>query len=136
VTTSGNRRRTSTSTTEPRADPPVNRQRNSRITRLEAERDRALEDARRATLFAEECRQERDRLTAALVDTNEHYVNAEMKNLELQGRIDRIRDELRPLANVNQHIKRLQKDKCSACGKAWPCVSESIRIVLEKSENP
>jgi chromosome segregation ATPase len=134
VTTSGNRRRTST--TEPRAEPAVNRQRNSRITRLEAERDRAVEAARKATLFAEECRQERDRLTAALVDTNEHYVNAEMKNLELQGRIDRIRDELRPLANVNQHIKRLQKEKCSACGKAWPCVSESIRIVLEKSENP
>jgi chromosome segregation ATPase len=134
VTTSGNRRRTSA--TEPRADPPVNRQRNSRITRLEAERDQALEAARKATLFAEECRQERDRLTAALVDTNEHYVNAEMKNLELQGRIDRIRHELRPLANVNQHIKRLQKDKCGACGKAWPCVSESIRIALEKSENP
>jgi chromosome segregation ATPase len=114
----------------------VNRQRNSRITRLEAERDRAVEAARKATLFAEECRQERDRLTAALVDTNEHYVNAEMKNLEIQGRLDRIRDELRPLANVNQHIKRLQKEKCSACGKAWPCVSESIRIALEKSENP
>jgi len=46
----------------------VNRQRNSRITRLEAERDQALEAARQATLFAEECRQERDRLTAALVD--------------------------------------------------------------------
>ena len=118
------------------ATQPVNRQRNSRITRLEAERDQALEAARQATLFAEECRQERDRLTAALVDTNEHYVNAEMKNLELQGRIDQIRDELRPLANVNTHIKRLQKDKCSACGKAWPCVSESIRIVLEKTENP
>ena len=69
MATSGNRRRTSA--TEPRVDPALDRQRDARITRLEAERDQALEDARQATRFAEECRQERDRLTAALVDTNE-----------------------------------------------------------------
>ena len=51
-------------------------------------------------------------------------------------RIDQIREALKPLANVNTHIKRLQKDKCSACGKAWPCVSESIRIVLGEDREP
>jgi hypothetical protein len=111
-------------------------QRDPRTARADAERKRAAETARGTARTTETWKEERDRLTAALIDTNERYVNAEIRNLVLQGQIDRLREGLTPFANVNTHIKRMQKDKCSACGKPWPCISESIRVILAESENP
>jgi hypothetical protein len=110
--------------------------RDPRTARADLERKRTADSARETARPSESWREERDRLTAALIDTNERFVNAEIRNLVLQGQLDRLREGLKPFANVNTHIKRMQKDKCSACGKPWPCVSESIRIIIAESENP
>jgi hypothetical protein len=44
-----------------------------------------------------------------------------------------IRQELKPFSNDDgQHIQRLKRARCAACGKKWPCSAESIRVTLRE----